>query len=114
MKNIFTSYRYRPPLIIYVRWVIPPFRAMTLPPFGIFIKSSFKGDPQILKHDMVHWKQYQRMGLFMFYFRYLVQLILIGYDTMPMEMEARQGDDEKTKWNYRERYHKNKISNDKT
>ncbi len=33
-------------------------------------------------------------------------MILIGYDTMPIEMEARRLDDEETKWNYRERYHK--------
>lgn len=95
------------PKIYYVKWVIPPFRAMTIPPFGIFVKKEFKGDKQILNHDFVHWKQYERMGLFLYYFRYFVQLLIIGYDIMPMEMEARQGDDDETKWNYRERYHKN-------
>jgi hypothetical protein len=79
---------------------------MTLPPFGIFIRKEFEGDEQILVHDLIHWNQYQRMGLFMYYFRYLAQMILIGYDTMPMEMEARQYDDEYTKWNYREKYHR--------
>ena len=97
----------REPKIRYVQWVLPPFRAMTIPPFGIFIKKEFEGDKQILEHDLIHWKQYERMGLFMYYFRYFMQLLLIGYDTMPMEMEARQGDDDETKWNYRERYHKN-------
>lgn len=97
------------PKIIYVKKLIPPFRAMTIPPFGIFIKEEFKGDEQILQHDLIHWKQYKRMGLFMYYFRYFMQLIIIGYDTMPMEMEARQFDDEKTKWNYRNKYHKNEA-----
>jgi hypothetical protein len=88
--------------IYYVKYIIPPFRAMTIPPFGIFIKKKYKGNNQILKHDLIHWKQYKRMGLFMFYFRYFIQLIIIGYDTMPMEMEARQNDDNIL--NYREKY----------
>jgi hypothetical protein len=82
---------------------------MTLPPFGIFIKKEFIGDKKILDHDLIHWKQYKRMGLFMYYFRYLVQLIIIGYDSMPMEMEARQSEDKHTQWNYREIYHKQKT-----
>lgn len=97
--------RAKEPRIIYTNWIIPPFRAMTIPPFGIFVKKKYKGNSQIIEHDKIHWKQYQRMGLIMFYFRYFIQLIIIGYDTMPMEMEARQNEDEKTKWNYRERYH---------
>jgi hypothetical protein len=75
---------------------------MTIPPFGIFIKKEFKGNNQILKHDLIHWKQYKRMGFIMFYFRYIIQLIIIGYDTMPMELEAREGDENKL--NYREKY----------
>lgn len=94
------------PKIYYVRWVLPPFRAMTIPPFGIIVRKDLKVDNQILAHDLIHWKQYERMGFFMYYFRYFMQMILIGYDTMPMEMEARRFDDEETKWNYRERYHK--------
>lgn len=94
------------PKIFYVRFVIPPFRAMTIPPLGIFVKKNFKNDFQVLQHDLIHWNQYKRMGLILFYFRYLIQLLIIGYDTMPMEMEARQNEDEKTKWNYRSKYHK--------
>lgn len=106
MKSNMKQKAFKLPKIYYVRWVIPPFRAMTIPPFGIFIKKEFKDNDQILNHDLIHWQQYKRMGLFMYYFRYFFQLITIGYDTMPMEMEARQGDDEQTKWNYRETYHK--------
>lgn len=93
------------PKIIYTKYIFPPFRGMTIPPFGIFIKKEFEGDAKILEHDMVHWEQYKRMGLFMFYFRYFIQLIIIGYDTMPMEMEARQNESDKDKWNYRKKYH---------
>ena len=94
------------PRIFYTNFLIPPFRGMTIPPFGIFIKKKYKGNKQILDHDKIHWKQYKRMGLFMYYFRYITQLIIIGYDTMPMEMEARQNEDLKTQWNYRKKYHK--------
>jgi len=94
------------PKIYYVTYLIPPFRAMTIAPFGIFIKKEFKGNNQILLHDLIHWKQYERMGVIMYYFRYFIQMLLIGYDIMPMEMEARQFDNKKTKWNYRKRYHK--------
>jgi len=104
--NYVLNYIKKKPKIYYVNKTIGPFRAMTIPPFGIFIKKEHKGDDQILAHDLIHWKQYERMGFLMYYFRYFVQLILIGYDTMPMEMEARQFDDEKTKWNYRNKYHK--------
>ena len=96
----------RPPKIYYLRWVVPPFRAMTIPPIGIIIRADLKGDDQILAHDLIHWRQYERMGFFLYYFRYFVQMLLIGYDTMPMEMEARQFDSEETKWNYRSTYHK--------
>lgn len=112
-ESIVNSFSFkRPPKIYYVKWVIPPFRAMTIPPFGIFIKKEFKLDPQILRHDCIHWKQYLRMGFILYYSRYFFQLLLIGYDTMPMEMEARQFDSDQVKWNYRSRYHnENKIPN---
>ncbi len=91
--------------IYYVSWVMPPYRAMTIPPFGIFIKKRYKGDQKILNHDMVHWKKYRRMGLFMFYFRYFKQFLIYGYDKMPMEIEARYEEDEYTKKNYSKVHH---------
>jgi hypothetical protein len=94
------------PKIYYVKWLIRPFRAMTIPPFGIFILNKYKGDNQILQHDLIHWQQYKRMGIFMYYFRYIIQLIIIGYDTMPMEMEARQHEKYEDIYKYREIYHK--------
>ncbi len=94
--------------IHYVRWVVPPYRAMTIPPLGIFIKKKYRGDKKILNHDMVHWQQYQKMGLFKFYFRYFKQFLIYGYDNMPMELEARYEEDEYIKKHYSETYHKPK------
>ncbi|MFL0088524.1 hypothetical protein V2550_07605, partial [Tenacibaculum maritimum] len=69
------------PKIIYTKFIIPPFRGMTIPPFGIFIRKDLKNDQKIIEHDLIHWKQYKRMGIVMFYFRYFIQLLIIGYDT---------------------------------
>jgi hypothetical protein len=54
---------------------------------------------------MIHWKQYQKMGFFIFYFKYFSQLLITGYDKMPMEMEARYEEDEYTKKHFSEIYH---------
>lgn len=97
------------PKIYYVKYLLPPFRAMTIPPFGIFIKLKYKGNEQILKHDLIHWKQYKRMGLIMYYLRYFIQLIIIGYDTMPMELEARQNEKYEDIYKYREKYHNDNV-----
>ncbi|MDD5151438.1 MAG: hypothetical protein PHC28_13350 [Flavobacterium sp.] len=100
------KFKKNSPKLFYVSFLIPPFRAMTIPPFGIFIKKEFKGNIQILKHDLIHWQQYKRMGLILFYLRYFIQLIFIGYDTMPMEVEARKTDSKNINYNYRKKYHK--------
>lgn len=100
---------FKEPKIYYVKWLLPPFRAMTIPPFGIFIKQKYKGNEHILQHDLIHWKQYKRMGIILYYFRYFFQLITIGYDTMPMEMEARQNEKYENIYKYREIYHNEDI-----
>ena len=93
------------PKVYYTKYVLYPFRGMTIPPFGIFIKPEYRDDNSVLEHDMIHWQQYKRMGLIMYYLRYFLQLVIIGYDTMPMEMEARQK--EGTLYNYRDKFWKN-------
>jgi hypothetical protein len=94
------------PKIITVKWLPFKLRGATLPPFGIFIKTEHVNNEKIINHDLIHWKQYKRMGLLMYYFRYIIQLIIIGYDTMPMEMEARQEEKYEDIYKYREIYHK--------
>lgn len=80
---------------------LPVFRAIMIPHVGIFIKEQYKDDKVLHEHELIHWKQYKRMGSLLFTIRYIVQFIFIGYDTMPLELEARQTDD--SLWNYRER-----------
>ena len=66
------------------------FRAITLPPFGIYALPGSEDDEQLARHETVHWIQYQRMGAVRFYATYLWLLLRHGYWNHPMEIEARQ------------------------
>lgn len=97
--------RLTEPDVFYINSnLLPVFRAIMIPHIGIFIKKEYKNDTILLKHEIVHWNQYKRMGSLLFLLRYLYQFITIGYDTMPLELEARQYDD--SLWNYRKRWWK--------
>jgi hypothetical protein len=68
--------------------------AATIPPFGIFIEKGHINDPDeigsILRHERVHWNiQYREMGLFKFYYCYLIEYIKHGRIDNWMENEAR-------------------------
>jgi hypothetical protein len=78
--------------IYYVDNLPGKFRGMCIPPFGIFILKKHRGNKKILQHDLVHWKQYKKLGFLDFYLKYLIQYIFIGYENMPMEIEARQNE----------------------
>lgn len=73
LVNLFTS-----------KWVA----AITLPPFGIYIRDAYKDDETILRHEQIHWEQYQRYGFWGFYWHYLSQAARKGYEQHPMEQEA--------------------------
>lgn len=71
------------------------YRAITLPPFGIWIDSEqvpIEGDEfcGVLKHESVHWEQWRRYGTLGYYVRYLVGWLRHGYENHPMEIEARE------------------------
>lgn len=90
------------PRIYYVKSNrLPIFRGVSLPWIGIIIKEQYKGDVGLIKHETIHFEQIRRMGVLMYIVRYIFQLIFIGYDSMPMELEARQH--ESTPYNYRKR-----------
>ena len=66
------------------------FRAITLPPFGIYALQDSINDKALECHELVHWEQYQRMGALYFYVTYLWLLMKHGYENHPMEIEARE------------------------
>lgn len=74
--------------------------AVTIPPLGIFIREQQSGNDALLQHEMIHWQQYQRMGLLPYYFNYAVDYIRHGYELHPMEQEARVNEDEYCRTNY--------------
>jgi len=81
---------------------IPIFRAFALPYINlIVINEKYKGDENLIEHEAIHLRQMKRMTFPLYMIRYIFQLIFIGYDTMPMELEARQND--VSLWNYRKR-----------
>ena len=95
------------PKIYYIKSnYLPIFRAIALPYIGIIIKEKYRDDKILIEHETIHLKQMKRMTFLVYIIRYIVQLIFIGYDTMPMELEARQTDI--SLWNYRERNWKKK------
>jgi hypothetical protein len=91
------------PKVYYIQpRLIPIFRAFALPYVNIIVISNkYKGDKILIEHETIHLKQMKRMTFPLYMIRYIVQLIFIGYDTMPMELEARQTD--VSLWNYRKR-----------
>jgi hypothetical protein len=62
--------------------------AATIPPLGIFIESEFKKDKSMLRHELAHWDQYERMGFCGFYTTYLSEWFRYGRMNGPMEVEA--------------------------
>ena len=84
------------PFIFYLPFDIPGKQmASTIPPFGIFIESNYQKENSnvpcsILKHELVHWNQYKRMGLISFHYNYLKCYLNSGRINNWMEEEARE------------------------
>lgn len=77
--------------VCYIPFNIPGSQmAATIPPFGIFIEDEYKGNASLLNHELVHWDQYKRMGMFVFYRTYFSEYLKYGRINGPMEIEARK------------------------
>lgn len=76
------------------------YNAMTIPPFGIWITKNEAKNANLLAHELIHWRQYQELGLIAFVQRYTRELQQYGYDFMPMEIEARFNEPAIVKYNY--------------
>jgi hypothetical protein len=66
------------------------FRAITLPPWGIYMLPESLDDLGLREHEMVHWRQAQRWGVLRFYCLYMWYQIRHGYEHNPFEIEARE------------------------
>ncbi len=85
---------------IYLRKNLNGYNARTLPPFGIYILEKEKNNKALLNHELIHWKQYQKLGLIKYYSQYYSQYKKYGYDKMPMEIEARTSENNYCKTSY--------------
>lgn len=75
---------------VYISNIITgKYNARTLPPFGIFIKPEHSKNNMLIKHELVHWQQYQKEGLLNFIKNYCKAHSQFGYDLNPYEIEAR-------------------------
>lgn len=76
----------RKPILFYVRYLPLGFSGLSIYPFIIIQKDkkSFK----LLKHELIHFKQAQREFFLIFYIRYIINWIIIGYALNPYELEA--------------------------
>lgn len=75
--------------VYYLKNLWKNYNAVTIPPFGIFIKESCRGNTMLLQHELVHWEQYQREGLLNFILGYHKENSQKGYDLNKYEIEAR-------------------------
>jgi hypothetical protein len=65
------------------------FGAMALPNHKIVMLDWLVFDDELIRHELAHVEQYDRLGTARFFFRYFALLIRHGYKNHPMEIEAR-------------------------
>jgi hypothetical protein len=56
---------------------------------GIELKRRFARSPRVLAHELTHVTQYERLGTPALVRDYLTQLLMVGYERAPIEMQAR-------------------------
>lgn len=88
------------PDLIFVKRLPFNYNSLTLPPFGVFVNVDQQANKNLLAHELVHWNQYQRMGLLGYYGQYFYEYVKDGYDHMPMEIEARANESDFCRINY--------------
>lgn len=88
------------PPVFYPKWLPFGFNGFIVPPFGVFIREDYKNSEELELHELVHWKQYQREGLFWFLVNYTKETTKSGYDGNKYEVEARYRESDFCKSNY--------------
>ena len=82
--------------IITLNWPI----AITLAPFGIYIKEKYWCSKTLRRHEMIHWKQQMEMLIIPFYLWYFIEWVIklfkygkSAYYNISFEREAHQLDE---------------------
>jgi hypothetical protein len=71
------------------------FTAITVAPFGIWVRPDKINDKVTIKHESIHWKQQKRYWYIGFYFIYFFEWIFKGYDNISFEKEAYEHENDK-------------------
>lgn len=79
---------------IVPKWVMPLGYGFTFYK-TIFIREDAQFNRYVIKHEMCHVRQWERIGKFKFPFLYLVELIKNGYKNNKYEIEARKYGEDK-------------------
>ena len=80
--------------VLPVNWLMHRLKIMGLAtPFGIVIRSDVTPERRVplIRHELAHRDQMRRLGV-RFYIQYLRQYAKYGYNKMPLEIEAREGE----------------------
>jgi len=77
------------PKVYYKKHLLFGYNGFIIPMVGVFIKKTELGNKDFLTHEMTHWRQYQKEGLFGFLFGYCKEAINKGYEHNKYEIEAR-------------------------
>ncbi len=88
------------PNIWYVDYIPFGYNALFIPPFGIFVHTSQANNKEILLHELVHWKQFKKEGLFKFLLGFTQENAKNGYDGNKYEIEARFSESDFCQSNY--------------
>lgn len=74
--------------------------AITIMPFGIYVKPDYLKDEQTIRHEMIHARQQLEMLILFFYLWYLVEWLIrlvinfkMAYMSVSFEQEAYRNDD---------------------
>lgn len=89
--------------------------AITLAPFGIYIKKGVAPSPRLIRHEKIHWEQQMELGIIFFYLWYLIEWMVKGalppydkgengYKEISFEREAYGFDEVKGYLNIRSKY----------
>ena len=70
--------------------------AVTLAPFGIYMREEYMDNVEILNHEKIHWAQQLEMLIIFFYFWYIIEWTIryifingnLAYMTLSLEREA--------------------------
>jgi hypothetical protein len=73
---------------------MPHVLAITLCPFGIYLRDVECGDKYTILHESIHWKQQTEMLIIFFYLWYLIEWTVKGfkYYNISFEREAFRND----------------------